>query len=82
MVVCWCIVAKSCKRCNSLQPMDSSPPGSSVHGIFQARILEWVVIFFLQGFFLTLGSNLNLLYLLHCWRILYPLSHQRSQIRF
>ena len=27
-------------------PMDCSPPGSSVHGIFQARILEWVAIFF------------------------------------
>ena len=25
-------------------PMDCSPPGSSVHGIYQARILEWVVI--------------------------------------
>ena len=24
-------------------PMDCSPPGSSVHGIFQARILEWVL---------------------------------------
>ena len=27
-------------------PMDSSPPGSSVHGIFQARILEWVALSF------------------------------------
>ena len=27
-------------------PMDCSPPGSSIHGIFQARILEWVVISF------------------------------------
>ena len=27
-------------------PMDCSPPGSSVHGIFQARILEWVAISF------------------------------------
>ena len=27
-------------------PMDCSPPGSSIYGIFQARILEWVVIFF------------------------------------
>ena len=27
-------------------PMDDSPPGSSVHGIFQARILEWVAISF------------------------------------
>jgi len=26
--------------------MDCSPPGSSVHGIFQARVLEWVVIAF------------------------------------
>jgi len=26
--------------------MDSSPPGSSVHGILQARILEWVAISF------------------------------------
>ena len=25
-------------------PIDCSPPGSSVHGIFQARILEWVTI--------------------------------------
>ena len=25
-------------------PMDCSPPGSSVHGVFQARILEWVAI--------------------------------------
>ena len=31
---------------NSLDPMNFSPPGSSVHGIFQARILEWVAISF------------------------------------
>ena len=30
----------------SCNPMDYSPPGSSVHGIFQARILEWVAISF------------------------------------
>ena len=30
-------------------PMDCSPPGSSVHGIFQARILEWVAISFSGG---------------------------------
>ena len=29
--------------------MDSSPPGFSVHGISQARILEWVAIFFSRG---------------------------------
>ena len=27
-------------------PMDYSPPGSSIHGIFQARVLEWVAIAF------------------------------------
>ena len=30
-------------------PMDCSPPGSSVHGVFQARILEWVTISFSRG---------------------------------
>ena len=38
-------------------PMDCSPPGSSVHGILQARILEWVAISFSRGLFLTKGSN-------------------------
>ena len=31
---------------DSLRPMDCSPPSSSVHGILQARILEWVAISF------------------------------------
>jgi len=30
-------------------PMDWSPPGSSVHGILQARVLEWVAIPFSRG---------------------------------
>ena len=30
-------------------PMDCSPPGSSVHGILQAKILEWVAIPFSRG---------------------------------
>ena len=34
---------------NSLNPMDCSLPGSSVHGILQARILEWVAISFSRG---------------------------------
>ena len=39
--------------------------GSSVHGIFQARILERAAIHLLQGIFLTQGSNPNLVCLLH-----------------
>ena len=38
------------QSCSTLcHPMDCSPPGSSVHGNFQAGILELVAIFFLQG---------------------------------
>ena len=37
--------ARSLQSCPTLcDPMDCSPPGSSVHGISQARILEWVAI--------------------------------------
>ena len=35
---------------DSWDPMDCRPPGSSVHGIFQARILEWVAISFSNHF--------------------------------
>ena len=47
--------------CNS---MDCSPPGSYVHGILQARILEWIAIpgDLFQGIFLTQGLNMGLLY--------------------
>ena len=39
--------AKSLQSCPTLcDPMDSSPPGSSVHRILQARTLEWVAISF------------------------------------
>ena len=42
--------AKSLQSCLTLcDPIDSSPPGSSVHGIFQARVLEWVAIVFSNG---------------------------------
>ena len=37
--------AKSLQSCPTLcDPMDCSPPGASVHGILQARILEWVAM--------------------------------------
>ena len=39
--------------------MDCSPRGSSVHGISQVRILEWVAIFFLQGFLPDPGIKLT-----------------------
>ena len=40
-----CVRAQSLQSCLTLcNPMDCSPPGSSVHGILQARILEWVAM--------------------------------------
>ena len=40
-------------------PMDCSPPGSSVHGVFQARVLEWGAIAF-SNFIHTVHLNLDL----------------------
>ena len=54
--VCVCVYVHTyaCVLSHSVMPslcdpMDSSPPGSSVHGIVQARILEWVAISFSRG---------------------------------
>ena len=45
--VCVCLVAHLCLTLGN--PMDCSPSGSSVHGIFQVRILEWVAISSFRG---------------------------------
>ena len=37
----WCLTL--------CDPMDCSPPGSSIHGIFQAKILQWVAILYFRG---------------------------------
>ena len=58
-----CSVVQSCLTLSD--PMDCSPPGSSVHGIFQARILEWVVISYFRRYLPNQGSNPYLLNLLH-----------------
>ena len=60
-------------------PMDCSPPGSSVHEILQVRILEWVGChFLLQGIFLTQGLIPHFLYLLHWQAGSLPLGHLGS----
>ena len=41
------LCAQSCLTC--YDPMDCSPLGSSLHGILQARILEWAAISFSRG---------------------------------
>ena len=49
-------VAQSCLTVSD--PTDCSLPGSSVHGIFQARVLEWVAIAFsIMEYYLTIKKN-------------------------
>ena len=52
-------VAESCQTLSD--PMDCGPPGSSIHGIFQARVLEWGAIALSQKkdipFYLSSGIN-------------------------
>ena len=67
---CESLVPQLCPTLSD--PMDSSPPNSSVYGILQASCH-----FLLHGNFLTQGLNLCLL---HCKLILYQLSHQRSLV--
>ena len=51
--------AKSLQSCPTLcDPIDGSPPGSSVHGIFQARVLEWVAVAFSEVLFSTLSIKI------------------------
>ena len=47
---CWWWCCLAAELCLTLcDPMDSNLSGSSVHGIFQERILEWVAISFFRG---------------------------------
>ena len=69
----WCVCAHVCAKslhsCPTLcDPMDCSWPGSSVHGILQGRILEWVAMPSPRGSSWPQGSNQCLLGLLH-WQV-------------
>ena len=70
----WSEVPQSCPT--FCDPMDSSLPCSSIHGIFQARALEWVAISFSRGSS-SQGSNPGIP---HFRQMLYHLHHQGSQI--
>ena len=70
---CACLVAQLCVTL--CDPMDCNPSGSSLHGMLQARILEWLATSCSKGIFPTQGWNLGLL---HCRQILYRMSHQGS----
>ena len=69
---CVCIAQPCLTLCD---PVDCSLPGSSVHGISQARALEWTAIPFLQSIFPTQGSKPDLP---HCGQIFCHVSQQGS----
>ena len=66
-------VAQSCPTL--CDPMDCSLPGSSVHGIFQALVLEWIAISFPRGSS-QLRDRTRVEF--DCRQTLYRLSHQGS----
>ena len=68
-------VAQSCLTL--CDPMDCSLPGSSIHGIFQARVLEWVAISFSRGSSRPGDETCVSLIVGRCF---YHLSHQGSPI--
>ena len=76
MCMCVCVCCVCVQLCLTLcNPKDCSLPGSSVHGIFQTRILEWVSISSCEEIFPFQGPNLCLLCLLH-WQVdSLPLRH-------
>ena len=73
---CSCSVTQLCWIL--FYPMVLSPPGSSVHEFFQARILEWIAIPSLQGIFQIQGWKLHLLCLWHWLADSLPLRHVGS----
>ena len=72
--VCVCVLLSHVRT--FVTPWTASPPGSSVHGILQARILEWLP-FPSPRELPTPGSNPGLL---HCRRIHYRQSHQGNPL--
>ena len=61
------LVVQSLSHVRLFNPVDCSLPGSSVHGILQARILEWVAISFSRLPFPSPGLRMLLLLLLSCF---------------
>ena len=56
------VVGLAIQSCSTpCDPMDCSPPGSSVHGILQARILEWAAISFSikYTYYMTIPFNFS-----------------------
>ena len=69
-------VAQSCPTLRD--PMDCSLPGSSIHGIFQARVLEWGAIAFSGEYFLATVISETIKRLYEALAITFPLGVWKS----
>ena len=84
MLLCVCVCARACMHaqlCPTVcDPVDCSPPDSSVHGILNTGVGCHAL---LQGIFLIQGSNLSFLSLLHWQADFLPLYHLgRPSVQF
>ena len=77
--------AKSLQSCPTLcDPIDGSLPGSTIHGIFQARVLEWGAIAFSVKYIYTYILKILLLYiiflalLVYLYRNTYVYAHHKT----
>ena len=80
----WCVHAMCAELLHSYpplcNPMDYSPPGSSIHGIVQARILEWVSFSFSRGSSRPRDqTRISCIFCIDRW-VLYHLHHLGSPI--
>ena len=74
----WCCCHLAAQSCPTLWPTDCSPPGSSVHGIFQEAILEWVAIYSSRGMSPLRNWTCVSCFSYISWQIFFflPLSHK------
>ena len=72
-------VAQSCPTLSD--PMDCSPPGSSIHGIFRARVLEWgAIAFSVLGFYEGLIAGAGKAEARGDWRVEKVVKRQLQQV--
>ena len=65
-ILCYYVCAKLLQSCPTIcDPIDDSLPGSPVHGILQARVLEWVAISFSKRSSQSRDQNPHLLDFVH-----------------
>ena len=69
-------IAQSCPTLSD--PTDCSPPGSSIHGIFQARVLEWVAVVFSKDRYRYI--DINMMYIIiHIWKVTQTINNATTQ---